>query len=134
MNGTVREWIDKAEGDYGTAERELRAAGHPNYDAVCYHAQQCIEKLMKGLLIDRGVTPPRTHYLAGLDELLKAACPGWIASPDDLEFLTRAASAFRYPGATARRDDAVEARDVCARLRAELLRHLGSESADRAGQ
>lgn len=53
MNGTVREWLDKAEGDYRVAKRELRAAERPNYDAVCYHAQQCVEKLMKAVLVHR---------------------------------------------------------------------------------
>ena len=50
MNEVVREWIDKAEGDYLTATREV-GADPPNYDAACFHAQQCIEKLLKGLLI-----------------------------------------------------------------------------------
>jgi HEPN domain-containing protein len=47
MNGTVKEWIAKAEGDYATAARELRAIESPNYDAACFHAEQCAEKLMK---------------------------------------------------------------------------------------
>jgi len=47
MNATVKEWIDKAEGDYATAGREMQATISPNDDAVCYHAQQCIGKLMK---------------------------------------------------------------------------------------
>ncbi len=54
MNATVREWVSKAEGDYRTAERELHPAGTPNFDAVCFHAEQCAEKLMKALLIHLG--------------------------------------------------------------------------------
>jgi len=30
MNGTVKEWISKAEGDYAPAARELRATESPN--------------------------------------------------------------------------------------------------------
>jgi len=41
MNGTVKEWISKAEGDYATAARELRATESANYDAACFHAEQC---------------------------------------------------------------------------------------------
>ncbi len=41
MNDTVKEWIDKAERDLATARRELAAVEQPNYDAVCFHAQQC---------------------------------------------------------------------------------------------
>lgn len=40
MNATVKEWLAKARGDYRTAERELASADEPNYDAVCFHAQQ----------------------------------------------------------------------------------------------
>lgn len=58
MNATVREWIAKAEGDYNTAQRELGIVDSPNYDAVCFHAAQAVEKLMKALLIHLGVVPP----------------------------------------------------------------------------
>lgn len=47
MNGLLREWVDKAEGNYATAERELRARKFINYDAVCFHAQQMAEKYLK---------------------------------------------------------------------------------------
>jgi hypothetical protein len=40
MNSIVSEWVEKAEGDFQTAEREMRARKAPNYDAVCFHAQQ----------------------------------------------------------------------------------------------
>ena len=50
MNGIVAEWIEKAEGDYRTAEREMRVRKAPNYDAVCFHAQQCAEKYLKAFL------------------------------------------------------------------------------------
>jgi HEPN domain-containing protein len=45
MNDVVQEWVSKAEGDYRTANREFAVTDEPNFDAVCYHAQQCIEKL-----------------------------------------------------------------------------------------
>jgi len=32
MNRPAKEWIVKAEGDYATALRELRARKNPNYD------------------------------------------------------------------------------------------------------
>ena len=31
-----RKWINKAEGDFVTAERELQVQNMPNYDAVCF--------------------------------------------------------------------------------------------------
>lgn len=47
MNEVVGEWVAKAEGDFATAWRELAATESPNYDAVCFHAQQCAEKYFK---------------------------------------------------------------------------------------
>jgi HEPN domain-containing protein len=120
MNATVKEWVAKAEGDYATAERELHPTGTPNLDAVCFHAEQCIEKLMKALLIDRGVTPPRSHDLVALDRLLAPACPEWAWPVEELRLLTRAAVDFRYPGESADQNEASEAFDIATRLRAQL--------------
>lgn len=50
MNAIVKEWIKKAEGDLTTAAREYRARKNPNYDAACYHSQQCAEKYLKATL------------------------------------------------------------------------------------
>jgi HEPN domain-containing protein len=50
MKPLTREWIDKAEGDFATARREIRIRKAPNYDAVCFHAQQCVEKYLKARL------------------------------------------------------------------------------------
>lgn len=50
MKPAVAEWVSKAEGDFLTGGRELRARKSPNYDAVCFHAQQCAEKYPKAVL------------------------------------------------------------------------------------
>jgi HEPN domain-containing protein len=121
MNATVREWIDKAGGDYATAGREPQATSKPDLDAVCYHAQQCIEKLMKGLLIHLGVVPPRTHDPVYLDQLLVPVCPAWSAPVEDLRFLTHASAAYRYPGESADRPEANQAFAIANRLRSVLL-------------
>jgi HEPN domain-containing protein len=120
MNATVREWISKAEGDYATAARELNPAGTPNLDAVCFHAEQGIEKLMKALLIHLGVTPPRSHDLVALDRLLAPACQGWSWPVEELRLLTRAAVDFRYPGDSADQQEASESFDIATRMRAKL--------------
>jgi HEPN domain-containing protein len=122
MNETAREWIDKADGDYRTAGREIQVTDAPNFDAVCYHSQQCIEKLMKALLIQKETVPPRTHDLVHLDQLLAAATAGWSWPVEELRFLTRAAVEFRYPGESADHDEAVEAFRIGTRLREALLR------------
>ena len=63
MTPLTVEWVEKAEGDRATALRELRASHAPNYDAVCFHAQQCIEKYLKArteaanLTVDKDAQP-----------------------------------------------------------------------------
>ncbi len=50
MNPLTVEWINKAEADLLTARREYRARKKPNFDAVCFHAQQAVEKYLKAVL------------------------------------------------------------------------------------
>ena len=61
MNELVREWVEKAEGDVRTSEREVRATEGPNWDAVCFHAQQAGEKYLKAVLQHQGIPFSRTH-------------------------------------------------------------------------
>ena len=120
MNGTVREWLDKAEADYRTARREFEALDSPNYDAVCFHAQQFGEKLMKTIMIHNRVVPPRIHNLARLSGLLEPLCPGLDLAIEDLNHLTTLGMAVRYPGESADRKDAEEVLQICDRLRGAL--------------
>lgn len=55
MKPITREWVDKAEGDYIAAQREVRARKNPVYDAACFHAQQCAEKYLKARLTEAGI-------------------------------------------------------------------------------
>jgi HEPN domain-containing protein len=40
MKPTTLEWIDKAEGDFATAQVSYRTRKRPNHDAVCFHAKE----------------------------------------------------------------------------------------------
>jgi|GEM_PF-2349650 Uncharacterized conserved protein related to C-terminal domain of eukaryotic chaperone, SACSIN len=97
MNETIREWVAKAEGDFHTAGRELAAAESPNFDAVCFHAQQCIEKLMKALLIARGADVSKTHDLAELGRFLRLAGEAPFGDAEELRFLIPGGGDFPLP-------------------------------------
>ena len=88
MKPLTREWVDKAEGDFITARRELRARKVPNYDAACFHAQQCAEKYLKARLQEEGIAFSRTHDLATLLDLLLPVEPSWAVMRSDLDRLT----------------------------------------------
>ena len=120
MNEVVREWIDKSEGDYLTATREVQA-DPPNFDAVCFHAQQCVEKLMKAALIVRGQVPPKTHDLTVLSGLLASIDPQWNWPVEQLRLLSRSAVICRYPGESADREEAEAALEISKAMREHLL-------------
>jgi len=120
MNDVVREWMVKAEGDYATALREYRARKSPNYDAACFHAQQCIEKYLKGFLQACAVPFPKIHSLSVLlDQCLKMR-PMWEVLRNDLKDLTRYAVQFRYPGESADKEDAKVAIRLMKSCRQEI--------------
>lgn len=125
MNEVIKEWIGKAEGDLATATREFSVGDNPNFDAVCFHAQQCAEKYLKALLIDKGVTPPKIHDLVELSRRLAAVCPQWHWPVEELRLLSRSAVLARYPGESAGFEEAKAAFDICKRLRACLRSLLG---------
>ena len=66
MKPLTREWLEKAEGDLATAQRESRARKLPNYDAVCFHSQQCAEKYLKAFLQEHDTEFGKTHNLSML--------------------------------------------------------------------
>jgi HEPN domain-containing protein len=121
MSGTVSEWVERAESDFRVASCEHAVTVDPSYDAVCFHAQQCIEKLMKAVLIDRGASPPRTHDLLTLAGMVSTVVPTWTWPTMELATLTTAAVGFRYPGDPVEQEDADEMLDICTRLRSNLL-------------
>jgi HEPN domain-containing protein len=127
MNEVVREWIDKAAGDYLTATREAQA-DPPNYDAACFHAQQCIEKLLKAAVIAKGEIPPKTHDLTILSGLLTSLDPGWHWPVEELRLLSHSAVIFRYPGESADREEAEAVLTVAKALRQRLLSLLDASA------
>jgi len=56
-------WFAFAEDDIRMAELAIQEG---IFNQACFHAQQAAEKLLKGLLISKGTTPPRTHKLNDL--------------------------------------------------------------------
>ena len=125
MNPLTREWVSKAEGDLSTAERELRARKKPNYDAACFHAQQCAEKYLKAILQEKGITFGKTHNLVALlDQALAAVSSLELLRPD-LQRLNLYAVQFRYPGECADKGTAREAVAVSSIVRETLRTALG---------
>ncbi len=125
MNPLTEEWIAKAENDRATAERELRAATEQNFDAVCFHCQQCVEKYLKARLHEAKIAFPKTHDLSTLLELLLPVEPSWRRLRTNLQQLTTFAVSYRYPGLMANKEIARQALAQCKRIRRICRRSLG---------
>lgn len=94
MSAESERWLHFAQEDLRMAEMALPAT---IYNQACFHAQQCAEKALKGLLTLQGVAPPRTHQLADLLSLLESEPFGELGL--EILLLDRFYIPTRYPDA-----------------------------------
>jgi len=92
----AKEWTAKADNDLKSAAHLLKVKDCPT-DAVCFHAQQCVEKYLKALLVALGTGFRKIHDIGELAALLPSRLR---PSLDDQEQdrLTEYATVTRYPG------------------------------------
>jgi HEPN domain-containing protein len=125
MNPLTLEWVEKAEGDFITATRELRARKAPNFDAVCFHAQQMAEKYLKAVLQEHANPIPKTHSLADLMALCMKIDPSYQMVQSDLNIMEGFAVQFRYPGQSADKSEAKTALKAARVVRTFFRTRLG---------
>jgi len=94
MNEATERWLVFARQDLRMAEL---AFAEGIFNQVCFHAQQCVEKAIKGWLEGQGQIPPRTHRMADLLPLLPPDLMGDLNGP--LRLLDRFYIPTRYPDA-----------------------------------
>lgn len=130
MKAQAERWLQFAREDLRVAELAMPAG---IYNQVCFHAQQCAEKAVKGLLAHQGTTPPRTHQLADLLDLL---APNPLAELSlELQLLDRFYIPTRYPDALPGalpeglpdEEDAQEALEVAQQVLTTITELLRSE-------
>lgn len=124
MNPLTLEWAQKADGDYGAA-RCLAEAAAPVNDAICFHAQQCVEKYLKAWLQEANIAFRRTHDLEELLDLIIPTVPAWARWAPDFLILTIHAVDFRYPGKSSSPAEADHALKVCEDVRQAIREKLG---------
>ena len=128
MKQITAEWVGKAEGDFAMLERECQAKDNVNYDGICFHAQQCAEKYLKARLCEADVSFSKIHDLVALLEQVIDIEPTWEAFRQDLAYLSDFAVTFRYPGESADRESALEARHRCSLFRKTARNSLGLQT------
>jgi len=127
MKPITGEWVDKAEGDLAMARREIDALDKPNYDAVCFHTQQCAEKYLKACLQEADISFRKTHDLSELLDSILSIDPTLESLRQDLNSLSAFAVEYRYPGESADLDEAQEAFQNCKNVREVIRRALHLE-------
>jgi HEPN domain-containing protein len=65
---------------------------------ACFHAQQCAEKALKALLLQREIAFPKTHTIEVLLDLLKTKGISIPNGVDEAFELSEYAVQTRYPG------------------------------------
>ncbi|RKX74829.1 MAG: hypothetical protein DRP87_15965 [Spirochaetes bacterium] len=93
MRRNTKVWMDEVEDELSSA---LILFEHGKYRGTCYHSQQCVEKGLKALLIEKGRKPEKTHDIIKL--INEVAESGWKIelSIDDAVFLNSIYKG-RYP-------------------------------------
>ena len=124
MKPETAAWVAKAEGDFRTAKREIAAPDLPNFDAVCFHAQQCAEKYLEARLVEAGMSFPKVHDLTALLRLILPMEPSWEFLEKSLDVLTSMGVEVRYPGVAADMEDATEAVRLATQVRETLRQAL----------
>ncbi len=128
MKPIADEWVAKAEADFATLERECQVEDNPNYDGICFHAQQCAEKYLKARLCEADISFSKIHDLVALLEQVLALEPAWESFREDLAYLSDFAGTFRYPGESADRESAIDVQRRCRRFRSAARKSLGLET------
>lgn len=124
MKPETQEWIDKAEGDRKVARREIQTAD-PVWNVVCFLAQQCAEKYLKGFLEEHNIAFQKTHDLLVLlnsgGELLSEL----ESTRPQLAHLSTFGIATRYPGTQADEEAAEDAIQTTEAVRTVVRTKLG---------
>ena len=117
-------WLDKGDGDLAAA-RLLAAQPAAMHDYASFHAQQAVEKHLKGFLQQRQIPFPRTHNLEDLAQLAMPSLPGLQPHLADLRWLSDYAVDIRYPGLTATSADVSRAVQLAEDVRSLVRAALG---------
>ena len=89
-------WLRFARSDFFVAENKLHES---MFETHCFHAQQCVEKCLKAMMVDLKYLPiPRTHDLSQLLNILSNTIKDIPEGIMESASLSLYAVESRYPG------------------------------------
>lgn len=84
MNNHVKEWLRQAEEELRTAKYLYEGGFHRT---ACYHAEQALEKYLKGRLLDKGWDLEKTHSIRRLLAISEEHGLKYELSEDEVAFM-----------------------------------------------
>jgi HEPN domain-containing protein len=121
----VREWIVMADHDLTAAGQILKLGKAAPVETVCFHAQQCVEKYLKAVLVYRSIPFTKTHEIRVLMTLVPRR---WRPPLEEAvqERLTAYATVARYPesGLNISLTEARKAAALARRVRRQVRQKL----------
>src|SRR5215813_3383003 len=124
MKPETAEWIDKAEGDWKVAQREMQAPD-PVWNVVCFLAEQCAEKYLKGFLEEQNIAFQKIHDLVVLLNTSTGLLSALEPLKPQLAHLSTFGIAARYPGVQADQHAADEALKTAEEVRTIVRAKFG---------
>ncbi len=91
----AREWIGKAEEDFGFADSSLELEGY--FAQICFHFQQAVEKYLKAFIVANGLEFRPVHNLLELLEICKQKEPKIAEIEEACRYLNPFYIDTRYP-------------------------------------
>jgi HEPN domain-containing protein/predicted nucleotidyltransferase len=93
MRKVTKNWLRDAQDELESASILFE---HGKYRGTCYHSQQCVEKGLKSLILEKGERPERIHDIVEI--LNKATKLGWgLSFPMDDAIFLNSIYKGRYP-------------------------------------
>jgi HEPN domain-containing protein len=122
----VKEWIEKAEEDFGFASLGLREMEY--LAQVCFHFQQSAEKYLKAFILANQLEFRPVHNLLELLEICKQKEPNIVAIEECCRYLNPFYIDTRYPvhwPSSYTKEAATKARNSAEEIRAWVTGYLG---------
>jgi len=113
----TRQWIMRADDDLRLAEL-IQKDNDPIYWAIAFHAQQCAEKALKGVLTFHDIRAGKTHNIENLLRLSSPVVDGLKKLKEQAKTLSTYAIDSRYPvpHGDVSNNEAIEAVEIARRI------------------
>lgn len=121
----VDEWLAEAENNYISAIDLARRLIDQVPDVICNQCQQCAEKYLKALLVQRGIDFPKVHDMTQLKNLIAQVEPDIQRVQNELKLLDPYGVDVKYPGLDVTEEEAKEAIKAMKAIRKFVRAKLG---------